>query len=119
MVAILLDFVGADVDHVEVKPVELRYLDVGGEYRNHEGDFVAFVEQVVFLNGIKHVAHAGCAAFGGEEVVDCVVAAAAHFLAQVVLHEEFGVAEDAVGGGVLVADDGFGPSWATASGSAP
>ena len=66
MVAVVLHFVGIDVDYFEVEPVKMGYLNIRREGGNHQSDFVAFADKFVFLYGIEGIAHTGGAAFGGK-----------------------------------------------------
>ena len=111
MVAVGFDLVGTYGHDVESEAVEFGNLDVGREQRCHKRYAVAFLDEVVGLEGVEGIAHGGCSALGGEEVEVAAFAGVpvAEFLGEIRLYDCLGVFEYAGRGGVLVAYYALGP----------
>ena len=102
--------VGMYFGHSKLVAAELWDFNIGGKGRNHEDDAVPFVQQEVFLQGVEDVAHGGCSTFGGKQVIGTPGrTVVAHLLRKVILHKDFCKMKDAVGHGILVAYNAFGP----------
>ncbi len=59
---------------------------------------------MVGLEGIKHIAHTGCATLGGEDIIFCLVVTPAHSPAQIVAGDYLRIFQDTWWRGVMVAD---------------
>ena len=102
--------VGMYFGHLKLVAAELWNFNIGGKGGNHEDDAVPFVQQEIFLQGVEYIAHGGCSTFGGKQVIGTPGrTVVAHLLREIVLHKDFCKMKDAVGHGILVAYNAFGP----------
>ena len=110
MQPVSIDGVRLDVGDVQVVVVQDGDVQIRRENGGHERDAVARVHEEVALQAVEQVAHGRRAALGGEQVVGGRGrVAVVQGLHQVTVDDLLGVAQDAVGHGVLVSDDAAGP----------